>query len=425
MTAQKAKDGSAGTFAPLGIHRATPVGHLSGEETKAIISEVRETGIYNPISSTDFLAFKQQAIANQSVSKMVPMKSIKLKAHGGGYALQYDGVNFTLSSQAVKSMMNLLNVKPKLLNTVGKHSSREAKQGLIDLLQKALLESISKSKSKHDYSSLYLHANFATMTISGLSWKDQVKMPIDKFFNLVEDSVSAKNLDIVNMGYDGGNIRITSINKNWGFDVPGMRDESFNTGLTFKNGFAAGTTVSPFLLRLVCANGSIIATEEQTIQLKELRQDHIQKFLSEVKNFSEQDLNTALYVERIKRMSKIQASLAEVEFLRGKMKDGAPLKQEEMATGGIIESFIPLAGFYNEYIAKTGIDLTEITSHQERLVKSPYNAWNLFNRFTDFASHNVGGITVPEYARTEMLHQAGKFMFRQGYDMEQIMPQIV
>ena len=97
------------------------------------------------------------------------------------------------------------------------------------------------------------------------------------------------------------------------FSVPGMSDEIFNTGVTFRNTPTRGLEVSPYLNRLVCSNGMSSTSFSETYGLHELTDKSIREFNDHMISMASTGFQPVGLADKIKSANNTDASIAEVQ----------------------------------------------------------------------------------------------------------------
>jgi hypothetical protein len=97
---------------------------------------------------------------------------------------------------------------------------------------------------------------------------------------LIHNIINDAGLEVADFSVNesNGGIAVNAFSTNMRFDVPGMKDEHFIGGISFTNNPSNGFQVSPYINRLVCANGLVTRGFEEQYKLTKLDDAEMNQF---------------------------------------------------------------------------------------------------------------------------------------------------
>lgn len=359
-----------------------------------------------------FDQFKANASLSQPLNKKVPLNSLRLL---GDSAIIYNGHTFGLSDNALKSLYRVLKISASLIKTLEELKGKKETQAFVKNLQDAM------SKAKGIEVTLVL--NQKDNMITHIQTSNNPILGLSQFFGIVENVMDTNGLEIKGMSVDElGGVKITTLNKNWGYELPYLKDEVFTTGLTFTNGIGIGTRITPFFNRLVCTNGMIASFDMPgAISLKGYDEESVKSFLERIYGLNGPDQSTNFaFGERLKKMIHTDASFAELLAIKSAVVGSSEVRKSAHQK---IEQFFPVNGFVDDYKRATNRDLFDFNKDYLRNVNTGISTWDLLNNLTDIASHDYGlGMSASDSMKLQKL--AGDFLSKKKFDTEFLMPQI-
>jgi hypothetical protein len=214
-----------------------------------------------------------------------------------------------------------------------------------------------------------------------------------------------------------GAITISVTNTNWEFNVPGVADEVFQSGLTFIN-MHDKTIVVPFNERLTCTNGMVTAENGMAITLTDDKAGSIDAFFSAVTKVQQNSEFENNFKAQIKKLMSTQASYAEMLMCHKALTYNVhDITNPEVAE--TIESFIPVREMKQAYLAKN-VDLNTLNTTTHKTIRTMLNGWELINALTDVASHPQREGLSLKYGNSifELQRTAGRLAFKSPLDLE-------
>jgi hypothetical protein len=210
----------------------------------------------------------------------------------------------------------------------------------------------------------------------------------ETYFDTFERIANRRNLEIqsVNFNSNNGNCYISALSAGsdgGNFQVGNFSDEIFTTGVAFAN-TAEGILVDPFMNRLVCGNGMVHRTFEESFRLQSLDPHKWQEFYTHMDRIERSGFAPSTFTQRVIDARSTPASLLELESATSLILKNSNCPQDEL------EYFI--RGHRETYsrIHGAGIDTEELTKPQRANLRTGVTVWDCINGVTDFASHNYG-----------------------------------
>ena len=232
------------------------------------------------------------------------------------------------------------------------------------------------------------------------------------FLDFTERYIDQYNLGITHMGSDlYGGTQINCVAPNTMFHIPGMKNEVFNTGVTFRNTPTRGLEVSPFLSRLVCANGMTSTQFAENHGLHNLSDKSINEFNEHMIRMASTGFQPVGLADQIKKAHNTDASLAEMQSAVSGL-----LSTDKTVDYDYIQRYIPIDRANKAY-ADLGSEPSTFTKSQMRNAKSGMSVWDLVNGMTNFAS-NDSRYNIEEGKMAELMVKSGNILMKKQYDTE-------
>ena len=224
------------------------------------------------------------------------------------------------------------------------------------------------------------------------------------FLDVVNQVIDQNNLDVVDFSISNtGNVVVNSLNTGNQFNIQGMKDEYFHAGVSFANDPKNGFVVSPYVNRLVCANGMVSRGFEENYKLTSTEGETMQKFFTDIATLAKKGFKPELFVARVEEAASLKCSLSEMyrvkAAIKGIVKD---IKPEDL------EIWVPLKYTEAAY-ARIGIDTKLLRDGQKKNAKTDTSVWDLINGLTHFATHH-NGFEISEYDRRRLQVEAGRLL---------------
>lgn len=234
----------------------------------------------------------------------------------------------------------------------------------------------------------------------------------ESFLNFVERYIDGYNLGVTHFGSDArGGVQINTSAPNAIFKVPGMDNEVFNTGVTFRNTPDRGLEVSPYLNRLICSNGMTSTAFSETFGLHQFNEKNINEFNEHMIRMASTGFQPAGLADKISKANNTDASLAELQRAAS-MIMGA----DKTVDWDYVQRYVPIERANTAY-THAGIDPATLTAAQLKNAKSGMSIWDVVNGVTNFAS-NDNRYRLDDSKRGNLMVSAGNLLMKRQYDTE-------
>ena len=234
----------------------------------------------------------------------------------------------------------------------------------------------------------------------------------EAFVNFTEGYIDKYNLAPTSFGSDGnGGAIINCTSPNSIMRIPGMDQEVFQTGVAFSNSVANGLQVSPFMTRLVCANGMSSTQFSENYGLVSLTNKAVNEFNEHMLQMATTGFQPVGMADQIKKAANTDASLGELQHACGAILSTDNKIQYEYA-----QKFAPIERAKKAY-DNLGMDTSKFTRAQLQNAKSGMSVWEVVNGMTNFAS-NETKYGVDEYKAGNLMVTAGNILMKKKYDTE-------
>lgn len=370
--------------------------------------------------ANEYEKFKQFALEKGVIRKIVSVGELVFVSPTEIHYIQNGKAHpFVMTDDAFKQFINILGLSHGALKKIEAALGSKNTTNLIDLMKAAT----SLSDSKHKVCMLI---SSIEAKVVGFRKSDKIVLSNKGYLELFEQVMDANpEMEIKQMAItEGGNLEISTVNKNWKFNVARLNDEYFNSGLVFLNTPQA-MIINPFCERLVCTNGNIVTEKGHSMWLNTTEENALRDFMNAARN-----LKGALNVEdnfklRIIKMMETTASLDEVYFVHRVVQANVMNADFDRDVKATLESLLPIKWIEEQY-KQHGHDVLQMDKKDHQKIKTPLNIWQLANALTDIASNPRKHGLAFKYANSvfQMQRDAGELMFKKRYDFEEPFPQI-
>jgi hypothetical protein len=343
------------------------------------------------------------AISRTPIRKEVSLKEIEVISHE---ILNVGGVKIPMTQPAFKSVCKAVGLPVGFDKTFTSTFGDKARQQLVNKLKLAV-----QAKGA---TTLSLVVNPEAKEIIGVHKDAQMMTSNQTFIETSSRIIDKYKLDVLDftVNGDGGVVINTASPKN-AWDITGMKDEDFYGGISFTNSVNTGFNVSPYLHRLVCANGMVGISFEDSLCLESIDGFSMERFWNQLNLLATRGFRPEKFEERLRLASNTMASLYEMETAHNLIKSHSDADYKD------IETWIPFhntrAQFHN-----AGIDTIDLTKAQKKGAKTGTSVWDVVNGVTHFATHD-NGFRIDEYDRRRLQVQASNILTR-DFDMANIIP---
>jgi len=367
-------------------------------------------GRTNNFTADQYDAFKERALHNGIIRKTISFGDFRLLTDK---LIEYAGTQFEITEDAFKSLVKLCGLSNGQLDKINTALGEKTSHKLLEMMQVAMSGIPGKN-------TLCMLVNKTTCKVVDFTKAAESVLSNNAFFALFEDVMNNQSgMRIKNMALtENGNVEISVLNDNWEFNVGGLNDEYFNSGLVFIN-TPSSTIINPFNERLTCTNGMVVATEGLSLILKNSDPTHVNGFFDAVRNLSGVLNFEKEFKMRVLRMMDTQASYAELIDVR-KAVESQVANMEDPFIRSTVESFIPKMEVERAFMLHK-INLIDHDKKTYKKIRTMLTVWDLVNKLTDLSSHpQQYGLSLNNGNASMFMLQreAGTLAFKEQYDLE-------
>jgi len=245
------------------------------------------------------------------------------------------------------------------------------------------------------------------------------------FFQLFEETQKKYGLELSSASTDVfGNTVLKTVlpnhsvslevdNKNW------KEDETYTPGIVFHNDVFNGTSVSLYQLRQICTNGLIGMTETDAMRLQNLSAKSLQDFYESLSQCANNNFASPSYNQNVQKAINVSASLAEVEKAYKTLSQYIVDEQDLF----LLDQYVPYRTICSRY-KNQNVHVAELSQKQKQNANTRIPLWDILNGVTDFASHQIGNITISDSSRSYLQQYSGAILGRKVYDTENLVPSL-
>ena len=321
-------------------------------------------------------------------------------------SIEIHGKRVSLSPQAFKDLLEILGLPKAFLKRFGTTFGEENLQTFINRMRVAAATSRVENVT--------LIASPKNHRITRILGGSKSAISNDSAIDFAKEHIDRYNLDVASFHVgDNGYFSINTTSPDSYFNVPGMKDETFTTGVAFTNSPDRGLEVSPFLNRLICANGMIGRSMSETYRLRELHPEAINKFNEQMQQLRNVNFAPQGFADQIIKADSTKSSLAEMQWASSRLMSASNVDYNDL------QKWIPLQSTHDEFNTY-GMDTTKFTKHQSKNATTGMSINDLYNAMTHFATHDHSGIELDEYKRSVLMIDAGNLLTKNTYDTENL-----
>lgn len=353
------------------------------------------------ISNQVYQERKSEAIANQVLRKEVNLSELEVVDNTH---IRIDGITIQLTEKAYKKLLGRLRIPTAFAKRFEKDFGQDGLRQLVQMLK-------TSKVSKRDQM-VTLLVDYKERKISDILPANYASISNENFIEFAEQYIDQYGLAVTHMGSDPrGGVTINTVSPNGLLQVPGMTNELFHTGVSFRNTPDRGLEVSPFLNRLVCTNGMTSTQFDETYGLHQLTDRNIDQFNEHMLRLASTGFQPVGMVDQIRKANVTNASVAEVEQALGRV-----LSADKSLDYDYMQRYIPLNRITNAY-AQKGLETAELTAKQRSTANSGLSIWELVNGITNFASNDTR-FKLNDNTRGNLMVSAGNLLMKKDYDMD-------
>ena len=353
---------------------------------------------YTTLSQDVFDTTAKLAIDRQPIRKEVSLKNLEVV---NDKTMSVDGLHIPMSNQAFKDVIKAVGLPVTFDKSFTGTFGEKARQQLINRLK--------SSMAAKGQSSVSLVVSPESKSIIGVHKSPKDLISNDSFLKTASQIIDRHSLEVNNFTVnDDGNIYISTSNPKNQWGLQGLKDEDFFGGVSFINNPKDGFQISPFLYRLVCANGMIGKAFEDTMKITSFDARGIEGLFNELNNMAKVGFKPAKFEEQVRAAISTKASLFEMEETYNMMRSFSGAEYKEL------EAWVPLQATRARYHA-AGMDTITMSKEQKKNAKTGTPVWDIINGLTHFSTHD-NGFRLDDTDRRRMQVEAGKMLAKE-FDM--------
>jgi hypothetical protein len=326
------------------------------------------------ITQKQFSDFREDALRNQPLRKEIALADIRFVTMD---AIEYAGLNFGLARPALKDLMRILgvniNIEERLSQSIGEDGARNFLNGLRSALSKSA-GSIILLVTPDRIVQRITKGGRETTLFTGQTFFDTV----DRFMN----TNTGMEIKDMNFNRETGGISLSASSPGGEFQVGNFTDEVFHGGLNLSI-TADGIKASPYLHRLVCTNGMVTRSFEESFNLNRNTTESWTNFWQNLERIEKGGFKPVAFTNKVVNARETRASFAEMERSMNLILGNSKCDLDNL------QQFINYKPTFNR-LHSAGIDTLKLTPGQKRNLRTGLSMWDCINGVTDFASHNYG-----------------------------------
>ena len=353
------------------------------------------------LSPTAFAARKAEAVRNEVMRKEISLSEFNVidNTH-----IEVDGVKIELTPFAFKRLLGRLRIPTAFAKRFSDGFGTDGLQQLVQMMK-------TMKSSKNDQT-VTLLVDPRNKVITNILPAGYASISNEAFVDFAEGYINQYGLEVKDFGSDpNGGATINCVSPNSVFSVPGMSDEIFNTGVTFRNTPTRGLEVSPYLNRLVCSNGMSSTAFSETYGLHELTDKSISEFNQHMIQMASTNFQPVGLADKIKMANETDASIAEVQRAMSAM-----LSTDKKIDFDYMQRYLPINRVMKAY-SDIGAEPSTFTTKQLQNAKSGLSIWEVVNGITNFAS-NDEKYNIDDHKTGNLMVSAGNLLMKKNFDTE-------
>jgi len=353
------------------------------------------------LSPTAFQARKAEAVRNEVMRKEISLSEFNVidNTH-----IEVDGVKIELTQFAFKRLLGRLRIPTAF--------AKRFELGFGSDGLKQLVQMMKTMKSSKNDQTVTLLVDPRAKKVTNILPAGYASISNEAFIDFAEGYINQYGLEVKDFGSDpSGGATINCVSPNSVFSVPGMSDEVFNTGVTFRNTPTRGLEVSPYLNRLVCSNGMSSTSFSETYGLHELTDKSIREFNDHMISMASTGFQPVGLADKIKSANDTDASIAEVQRAMSAM-----LSTDKKIDFDYMQRYLPINRVMKAY-SDIGAEPSTFTTKQLQNAKSGLSIWEVVNGITNFAS-NDEKYNIDDHKTGNLMVSAGNLLMKKNFDTE-------
>jgi len=356
------------------------------------------------LSQSAFDVKKAEAIGNELMRKEISLSEFNVVDNNH---IEIDGVKIEVTDKAFGKLLGRLRIPKAFAKRFSEGFGNDGLRQLVTMMK--------SMKSSHNDQTVTLLVDPSSRQITDILPAGYAAISNESFINFAERYIDQYGLGVTHMGSSQyGGTHINCVAPNSMFHVPGMTNEVFNTGVTFRNTPTRGLEVSPYLERLICANGMTSTAFAENYGLHNLNDKNINEFNEHMIRIASTGFQPVGLAENINKANNTDASLAELQKAAS-----AIMSTDKAVDYDYIQRYIPVERAFKAY-STLGADPNTFTKAQMKNAKSGMSVWDVVNGMTNFASNDTK-FGVDESRMGNLMVTAGNILCKKQYDTEGVL----
>ena len=356
------------------------------------------------LSQSAFDVKKAEAINNQLMRKEITLSEFNVVDNNH---IDIDGVKIEVTDKAFGKLLGRLRIPKAFAKRFSDGFGNDGLRQLVTMMKSA--------KSSRNEQTVTLLVDPSSRKITDILPAGYASISQENFVDFASRYIDQYGLGVTHMGSDlYGGTQINCVSPQGMFNVPGMTNEVFNTGVTFRNTPTRGLEVSPYLERLICSNGMTSTAFAENYGLHNLSEKNINEFNEHMIRMASTNFQPMGLADSIKKANNTDASLAELQRAASSI-----LSLDKAIDYNYIQKYIPIDRAMKAY-TDLGADPNTFTKVQMQNAKSGMSVWDVVNGMTNFAS-NDSKYTINEGKMGNLMVTAGNILCKKQYDTEGVL----
>jgi hypothetical protein len=356
------------------------------------------------LSQSAFDAKKKEAIGNELMRKEITLSEFNVVDNNH---IDIDGVKIEVTDKAFGKLLGRLRIPKAFAKRFSEGFGNDGLRQLITMMK--------SMKSSHNDQTVTLLVDPNTRKITDILPAGYAAISNESFVDFASRYIDQYNLGVTHMGSSQyGGTQINCVSPNGMFHVPGMQNEVFHTGVTFRNTPTRGLEVSPYLSRLICTNGMTSTAFAENYGLHNLNDKNINEFNEHMIRMASTGFQPVGLADNIKKAHNTDASLAEMQKAAS-----AIMSTDKAVDYDYIQRYIPVERALKAY-SNLGAEPTTFTQTQMKNAKSGMSVWDVVNGMTNFAS-NDSRYNIDDSRMGNLMVTAGNILTKKQYDTEGVL----
>ena len=356
------------------------------------------------LSQSAFDVKKAEAINNQLMRKEITLSEFNVIDNNH---IDVDGVKIEVTDKAFGKLLGRLRIPKAFAKRFSDGFGNDGLRQLITMMKSA--------KSSRNEQTVTLLVDPSTRKITDILPAGYASISNESFVDFASRYIDQYNLGVTHMGSSQyGGTQINCVAPQGMFNVPGMTNEVFNTGVTLRNTPTRGLEVSPYLERLICANGMTSTAFAENYGLHNLNDKNINEFNEHMIRMASTNFQPVGLADNIKKANSTDASLAEMQRAASSI-----LSLDKAVDYDYVQKYIPVERAFKAY-SQLGADPNTFTKAQMKNAKSGMSVWDLVNGMTNFASNDTK-FNINEGKMGNLMVTAGNILCKKQYDTEGVL----